>query len=149
MNICELCGRELSENEQAGFCSPAHREAGVLVAARRSQLEAEHKVENGRIGLPGPFQAAEVFVPYFWEQMLGGRGFRTNDVAYIEIGPVERKVFPELGTAFAIWLGQTGPALEVEYALLETEDEFDEAVCLEMTGLASAACDDCGPKIVQ
>jgi hypothetical protein len=67
--------------------------------------------------------------------------------ACIEIGLVERKVFPELGTAFAIWLGQTGPGLKVEYELLETEDEFDQVVCLEMTGFGSAAGDHCSPRI--
>ena len=133
-SVCHICGREFSWSAQDSFCSFAHQEEGHRIETFRVQLEAQYEVQQGRITCAGMFANAEIFVPYFVQQIVTGRGFQTDELACIEINRAELRVFPELNGAYGIAL-----SLSIEqgirYVVLQTQQEFDEAVLLEMAGL--------------
>lgn len=134
LSVCQICGKEFSWSAQGPFCSPAHQEENFRIETFRVQLAAQYEVQHGRITSPGMFEGAEIFVPYFVQEIVTGRGFQTDELACIEINRAELRVFPELNGAHGIAL-----SLSIEqgirYVVLQHQQEFDEAVLLEMAGL--------------
>lgn len=135
-SACEICGKEFFWSAHSPYCSPAHLEESLLIPKLRLQLETDYEVLDGRIASPGQFEGAEIFAAYFSLQAARGRGFQIDDLVYIEINRVEQRVFPELQGAAGIVV-ETGAqeTSRLSYFLLQTREEFDEAVLLEMTGL--------------
>jgi hypothetical protein len=70
----------------------------------RAKIKEDYHVGGGLSGegvihSPGKFEGEMLYVPYFWEKAMEGFADRDDGKVYqFDIQPVERKMFPELGT---------------------------------------------------
>jgi len=68
-----------------------------MTMTRKEVLEA-YKVVDGRIQSPGKFESEMLYVPAYWEAGLEGLADEDDGNVYVfELGPEDRKEFPELG----------------------------------------------------
>ena len=71
----------------------------------RADVEKEYEVDGaGIIRSPGKFEAEMLYVPYLWEQVLGGDGEDMGDQTYLRIEEEDREEFPELQDVTGVFL---------------------------------------------
>lgn len=131
---CDYCGNKFRWSVGDPICGFTHQQKGCLIDKLRLQIEGQYEVEQGRVTSAGIFENTEIFVPYFAQQMVNERAVHLEDTAFIEVNEVELRVFPELQGAFGIAISLSADQ-GLRYVVLQTRQDFDDAVLLEMSGL--------------
>lgn len=94
-------------------------ELSTIREARR-RIEERYRVSPcGTILSPGKFEGEMVYLPYYYDLAMEGRGDMNDDdvVVAFEVLPEEREVFPELGRASEVRLMETDQGFATEVPL--------------------------------
>jgi hypothetical protein len=82
---------------------------------KRSDIERDYDVRDGRIRSPGQFEGEAVYVPYYWDVYLNGFADRDDGrVLGFDVSADDKREFPELRRRRTVRLIQRDDGFVVE-----------------------------------